>query len=257
MGFLYRSHEPYLPSETAEDSSKLPESFVFDEERLVKLRSDILNAINLDVCFRLPSPSFITGDSYLAPIHLPEWDDRILGLSSGRRSPTYIVNGPILESSDSKGGASDEEYEDDEEDSDEDDFARIPKISSISSTALTASLFRSVEIPHDPLRQSILDIVDESPLSSRWQQSIPTLAVQLARHNRTQLPDAESHLQDRISNPRNQQFRESKKRALEAVISLGASCVNHCLMLSLTEQFEIAPGQPPKLRYSLPEIARH
>jgi hypothetical protein len=271
-------------AETSEASNKLPESFVFDEERFVKLRSDILDAINLDVCLRLRLPNSVSGVLCPAPdvtLYQPEEDTQALGLQSGRRSPQYMsytgrVSGgrvpaiQIIEDSTGDGTDSDcsssdydtEDAENEDDDSEDDGFIRIPKIGSRTSTAMTTPLFRSVEIPCDPQRQSILDIVDNAPLNNRWQQSVPYLAAQLARqHDFHRAQDIESQLVDRISNPQNNHFKESRSRVFEALTFLLATRVNLWFTLSSTELFEIAaspkppPGQPPKTRHSLPEIA--
>jgi hypothetical protein len=270
------------PAETGEASNKPPESFVFDEERFVKLRSDILDAINLDVCLRLRLHGSVSGVRCPTPdvtLYQPEEDTQALGLQSDRRSPQYIsytgrVSGERIpaiqmieestgDATDSDCSSSDYDAEDaeNEDDDSEDDGFILPKIASCTSTAMTTPLFHPLEIPRDPQRQSLLDILDHAPLNNRWQQSVPYLAAQLVRqHDLHRVQDIESQLVDRISNTQNEHFKKSRSRVLEALTSLIATRLNLWFTLSSVELFEIAasskpPGQPPKPRNSLPEIA--
>ena len=112
--------------------------------------------------------------------------------------------------------------------------------------------------------QSILDIIDGTLGSNRWQQSIPYLAAQLAcQYGLGLLPEIEPQLWDHISNLQNEHFKESRKRVFEMLIPLLASLICHYFSLSSTQLFEIgtspkpALGQSLKTRHSLSEIAMH
>ena len=77
--------------------------------------------------------------------------------------------------------------------------------------------------------QSILDIIDGTLGSNRWQQSIPYLAAQLThQYGLGLLPEIEPQLWDCISNLQNEHFKESRKQVFKMLIPVRLPSTQGC-----------------------------
>lgn len=269
----------------------IPDTFMFDEERIIKLRSDISDAINLDVCFRVlenihnkgcnqethitttisapprsplrpKSPTPISGN-YNSTIksanltHLPKFrrDIKVGHFSKATKRLHKQTN------LDESIRIIDLESEDDESDTESPPSTRRTSFSSTTSTSITSPLSRSMELPVPPvdskLRRSILAIVDDASGNKRWQRSCSDIALELLRltpsHN--DLSRLESQLNLHLCNPTSSVFQTSESHILAELYPLLSELAARYAPLTATQLFEVATSPRP-LPYQA-QVPRH
>jgi hypothetical protein len=258
---------------------KLPDTFMFDEERIVKLRADILDAINTDVCIRLlegiqksdfaqetPSsafsrttltPTFPNGSvacnssrtSSIPP--RPSSAHREIKIRSFRKlknlNTEQTTRGElilVIEPGD----------EDDESDAESRTSTRRTSVSSTTSstsTSLTFPLSQSIELSITPidlkLRRAIIAIIDDTTGNDRWHQSCSEIALELLRSepNLKDLSKLESLLQLHLSNPKSSLFQSSESRVYTEFHPLLSDLAVRYASLNATQLFEVATSPRP------------
>jgi hypothetical protein len=276
-----------LPSKMG---ASIPETFMFDEERIVKLRSDISDAINLDVCFRVlenihskdciqetqgaltisapprsplrpKSPTSSSGiyNNTMKPPNSPvlakfHREVKVNPFPKATRRPNKQIN------LDESIRTIDLESGDDESDTESPPSTRRTSFSS-TSTSITSPLSRSVELPvasvDSKLRRSIVAIVDDASGNNRWQQSCSDIALELFRStpSHDDLSRLESQLHLHLCNPTSSVFQKSESHILAEFYPLLSDLAARYAPLSATQLFEIATSPRP-LPYQV-QVPRH
>jgi hypothetical protein len=277
-----------LPSKMG---ASIPETFMFDEERIVKLRGDISDAINLDICVRLVEninskesgqetqststllapprsplrPKFLTPssgihNSTMKPPNLPALPMFHRDIKIGH-VPEAIRRPNKQTSLDESIGKIDLESDDDESDLESPTSIRRTSFSSTTSTSITSPLSRSVELPVVPvdskLRRSILAIVNDASGNKRWQQSCSDIALELLRSNPSHdgLSKLESQLNLHLCNPTSSVFQLSESNVLAEFYPLLSELAARYAPLTATQLFEVATSPRP-LPYQT-QVPRH
>jgi len=174
------------PSRPGESAGRVPCTFLFDEERLLKLRSDMLDAVNLEICTRVfeerQYPT-LSGRSSGLPAYVA--DDE----SSARSSDHFDFNNTPLSSRPSSFDGS----------------CDSPMSSPWNSGGLFGSQhvdFADVRNKSRDLYNSLLALLHTAPQaarpSQRWREMIPAAAVQIFRFLNAPpsvLPEIEQRLQ--------------------------------------------------------------
>lgn len=290
--FFERFVDLLLPSNV---EAKIPDTFMFDEERISKLRSDILNPINLDICihlFRDIQTSGVTSETrrILAASTSP-WSPLSTPPHSPRSSICYRPSlSPITPSeaqqktkhdaisnkttqSTKEGLPNDESWRTAANtgaanyDSGSASISQRTSFSSATSLPLRTSEFpwrRESPPDEDRLRQEIMAIVDDTPGSSRWQQSVPAIALHLARSTSSldNLSYFESQLPQHLSNIGSSIFQTSENTVVAQFKPLLAEFVTRYCPLTTTQIFEAAtssgalPCQLPRPKHELADTAK-
>ena len=266
-----------LPSKEAE---VIPHTFLFDEDRLIKLRADIEDLVNLEICMQMyheleitsrrqrgwtipyddtPVTSFVS-----SPFNRPTSPDN----NTLHSSPTlpslhdFASKCNPQDSSDSiqspSGGK--KWASKNENDSISLSSATSPR-SSPSSTASTPGncsptpLYLSHAIPDSAsqLRNSLLAILDPSMTPERWTELAPSLALQILRSTATplsHLPGFESDLQLHLSNPSSKIYQDAEQRVLLQVLPILRRLVEMYTPLTCLQIFERAAVQKGPLEIS-------
>jgi hypothetical protein len=270
----------------------IPETFMFDEERIIKLRSDISDAINLDVCVRLlrdnihskncRSETKITTTLSTPPRSALE-PKNPMPISETYSSTTKLPNLPVPAKFRKETKAShfpkaarhlnkernldesiriiDLESEDDESDTESPPSTRRTSLSSRTSTSMTSPLSRSVELPVPPVdskfRRAILAIVNDASGNNRWQQSCPDIALELLRSTPSQddLSRLESQLNLHLCSPTSPVFQTSESHILAELYPLLSEFAARYVSLTATQLFEVATSPRP-LPYQA-QVLRH
>jgi hypothetical protein len=264
-----------LPSKSDE---LVPHTFLFDEERLIKLRADIEDSINLEICMRLfqgletasrmqearsvhrddtPVTSFVS-----SPFDRPTSPaDSALHSSPTLPLPHHFAPKPKAI------GAQERGY-----------FLRAPSggqvwvpniesdaialsaasspYSSPSSTASTPDTYpptplylsHSVSGSASQVRSSLVAILASSNTSDRWTSLAPSLALQILRSTTTpltRLPQFESHLGFHLSNPNSSLYQEAEQRVLRQLLPILQKLVETYTPLTSLQIFEAATA--PKI----------
>ncbi|KAN0108184.1 T-complex 11 [Hyaloscypha variabilis] len=257
-----------LPSKSSE---MVPHTFLFDEERLIKLRSDVLDLINLEICMYLyrnldaqcrlqeslysasddtpTTASMVTSrpaspadDLMLSSATLPEPDDfstsRPKHLSQERGHFIRTLGGrqvwvPKVEGSRIFSSAT-----------------SSPR-SSPSSTASTPDTFsptplylsQPVTDSASQVRTSLLAILSSSTMNDKWASLAPALGLQILRSTTTpltHLPQFESHLAFHLSNSRSRVYQEAEARVLVQLAPILQKLVETYTPLTSLQIFEAA-----------------
>jgi len=281
-----------LPSKMG---TRIPDTFMFDEERIIKLRADISDAINLDICVRLlenisSKDSGLETQSTTALLASPRSPLRPRFSSGIHNSTMKSPNMPALAkfNRDIKVGhllkvtrrpnrqtnldesirIVEPESEDDESDTESPPSTRRTSFSSTTSTSITSPLSRSVELPVAPvdskLRRSILAIVDDASGNNRWLQSCSDIALELLRSTPSydDLSRLESQLKLHLCNPTSSVFQRSESHVLAELYPLLFELTTRYSPLTATQLFEVAtsprplPYQVLVPRHALSDIAK-
>ncbi|RFU27810.1 hypothetical protein B7463_g8528, partial [Scytalidium lignicola] len=179
-----------LPSKSSEP---VPHTFLFDEDRILKLRSDMLDAINLEICMQLYRDLRAESNSRNASA---------IGEFNARPS-TPVWNANI-----------DSDVMDSEPSSPE------SSVSSSNSTrgpsgATPAYFLVSQQESSYELRNSLLDILaSATPNTNKWTSLSSALALQILRSTPaplTELPGFESRVASHISNAASPVYQEAER----------------------------------------------
>jgi hypothetical protein len=257
-----------LPSKSSE---MVPHTFLFDEERLIKLRSDMLDLINLEICMYLyrnldaqcklqeslhnvaddtPTTSFMATSRPASPA-----DDLMLSLptipdphhfSASRLKHLSQERGHIIRTLDGR-------------------QVRVPKVedghlvssatssprSTPSSTASTPDTFpptpfylsQPVTDSTSQVRTSLLAILSSSTTNDKWAALAPALGLQILRSTTTpltHLPQFESHLAFHLSNSRSRVYQEAEARVLLQLAPILQKLIETYTPLTSLQIFEAA-----------------
>lgn len=260
-----------LPSKMG---TTIPDTFMFDEERIIKLRADILDAINLDICIRLlkdiqmsdrtretpskttsratsPGPRPVARNSATGPPVPPHQHNLQREIE-----PSNFPNAKRLVDKQTRldGDIWIIEPEGEENESDIESppsTARVSAPSPKSPCLLSQSVEASLASTDAKLRQSILDIVDDTMGNNRWQQSCSNIALQLlySNPNFKDLSKLESKLESQLrlhlSNPTSSTFQISESRILAEFYPLLSDLTTRNASLTATQLFEAATSPRP------------
>ncbi|PSR76075.1 T-complex protein 11-domain-containing protein [Coniella lustricola] len=189
-----------LPSTSKE---AIPNTFVFDEERIVKLRSDMLDAINLEVCMRLyddlerVSRVHSMAPSFAAPTSVPAYvmdddtppqsnrnsgDFSFLNATSSRPSSLALSSYSSTASSPRSSG-----------------YIAFP--STTSSDTLESNATKA-----NTVYDSLVALLNTAPQNQRphqrWQGLVPSIAIQIFRYTNAPqdfLPQFETKLAQHLA----------------------------------------------------------
>jgi len=255
-----------LPSKKAE---MIPNSFLFDEERLIKLRADIEELVNLEICMQMyhelerasrrQRTWAIPYDSTLATCFVLSPDNSTL-----HSSPTL----PLLHGFKSKG--SPDSLQDSsksiqsppggngwapntENDSISLSSATSPRSSPSSAVSTSHNYFptrlylsNSAPDAASRLRSSLLAILDPSKASEGWTELAPSLALQIL-HSTTAplsyLSGFESHLELHLSNPSSKIYQDVEQRVLLQILRILRKLIQTYNPLTCFQIYELAVVQ--------------
>jgi hypothetical protein len=262
-----------LPSKSDE---MVPHTFLFDEERLIKLRADMEDSINLEVCMHL-----------FRGLEVASRTQRQQTLSYDDTPVTSFVSSPfdrpaspannILHSSPTlplphhfapKAKSTLPQVRDHRTRSPSGGKVRAVNvendtiaISASSSPPLSPSSTASTPNTQSPtplylslpfsdsasqVRASLLAILDSSMTSTRWTSLAPSLALQILRSTTTPLallPHFESHLEFHLSNPCSKVYQEAEQRVLSQLLPILQKLVETYTPLTCLQIFETATPQ--------------
>jgi len=267
-----------LPSKSSE---MVPHTFLFDEERLIKLRSDMLDLINLEICMYLyrnldvqcrlqethygasddtPTTSVVTSrpaspadDIMLSSPTLPEPHHfaacRSKHLSQERGHFIRTLSGRQV-------------WVPRVEDGHVVTSATSSPRSSPSSTASTPDAFPPTPLylsqpfvdSASQVRTCLLAILSSSTANDKWAVLAPSLALQILRSTTTpltHLPQFESRLAFHISNSRSSVYQDAETRVLTQLFLVLQKLMENYTPLTSLQIFEAAtaprslPGATP------------
>lgn len=264
-----------LPSKP---SQMVPHTFLFDEERLIKLRSDMLDLINLEVCMLLLR-SLETSGKMQEVRYLPYDDTPVTSFTSSPynrpaspaddsilSSPTlpsehHFMSKPAFHSTPQRtvffGGASSHQpLVQSIRHRTENEITASPSPSPQSSPSTAAST--PATYPPTPLylshpvsdsafqaRSSFQAILASDTSQDKWKTLAPDLALQILRLTNTPLtclPQYESCLAVHLSDPRSSLYQEAKNRILSQLFPILQKLVNTYTTLTSLQIFEAATG---------------
>lgn len=251
----------------------VPHTFLFDEERLMKLRADILDLVNMDICMRLyrtleaqsrQDMRFSTPDSpsvnsfATSPFHRPASPADAFSTYS---SPTIPLNQDFA-TNNSRHAPGQERGQFVVRPSGQQVW--IPSLSdgSASSTASSprsspaTSSFTPDGLAPTPLYlskpyvdssvqvwSSLLAILASSTSSDKWSVLSSSLALQIVRSTTTSLaclPNFEKHLASQLSNPFSLIYQESELRIVSQLFPVLQGLVASYTNLTNLQIFEAA-----------------
>ncbi|KAE8453070.1 hypothetical protein EG329_012257 [Mollisiaceae sp. DMI_Dod_QoI] len=254
-----------LPSK----SELFPHTFLFDEERLIKLRSDMLDLINLEICMQLYRNLESQSRSQEVRYTVPDDTPTSSFVSSPCDRPASPADNTMLSSPTvplphhfaKQILAQERGY-----------FTRhpsgrqiwVPKVeegltvsatssarSSPSSTASTPDtlpptpLYLSLPSSDSAsqLRSSLLAILSSSATNDKWTALSSSLALQILRSTTTpltRLPQFESHLAFHLSNSRSRVYQEAEERVLAQMFPVLQKLIDTYTPLTSLQIFEAA-----------------
>lgn len=177
----------------------IPNTFLFDEERIVKLRSDMLDAINLEVCMRLyedlerVSRVQSTTPSFTAPTSVPAYvmDDEASVHSNRNSSDFSFLNTPPSRPSSLALSACDS-------------ADSSPRSSGyiVLQPPTSADSVESSAAKANTVYDSLVALLNTAPQNQRpqqrWQGLVPAIAIQIFRY--TNAPqDFLSHFETKLA----------------------------------------------------------
>jgi hypothetical protein len=258
-----------LPSKASE---MVPHTFLFDEERLIKLRSDMLDLINLEVCmhiFRgLEANSRIQEGRFL-----PREDTPVTSFTSSPynrpASPAdeSMLSSPTLPSEHHfrskasfhpaqqhghflRGLSSQQVLVQSIENEMLASASPSPRSSPSSSASTPATytptpLYLSVQISDSAAqaRSSFQAILASDSTSEKWNSLSSSLALQILRSTNTpltHLPQFETHLAFHLSNSRSNFYQEAENRILSQLFPVLQELVEAYTSLTSLQIFEAA-----------------
>lgn len=258
-----------LPSK----SEAVPHTFLFDEERLIKLRSDMLDLINLEICMRLyrsleaqsrsqdsrygvsddtPTTSFASSpfDRPASPA-----DNTILSSPTIPSPHHFAATKPKRAPGQERGqfinhASGRQVWVPSVEDGIASSTASSPR-SSPSSTSSTPDAFTPTPLyltlpltdSASQVRSSLLAILSSSTTNDKWTALSSSLALQIVRSTTTsltRLPQFETHLAFHLSNPRSSVYQESENRVLKQLFPVLQRLVDTYTPLTSLQIFEAA-----------------
>ncbi|KAF6840466.1 cAMP-mediated signaling protein sok1 (T-complex protein 11) [Colletotrichum plurivorum] len=182
----------------------LPNTFIFDEERFIKLRADMLDAINLEICMRMFDDLDRVGRLSLFANPMTRFDDEP-GSRPLSLTPDFNFNTPPSRPSSlafSSGGSA----------------ASSPRSSFVLPPHPTSDPLESVAKARD-LYNSLVALLHTSPPprrhESRWEAMAPSLALQIFRFTNApadMLPVLENKLASHVCDVNSAMFQEVEQQ---------------------------------------------
>lgn len=168
---------------------KIPETFQHDHERILKLRSDILDAINIDICMRLYYDlENVSRGTFAAQLQMAA--DDALNLTSRPLSGEFNLSAPAINSRpsslvlSSSGSAT-----------------SSPRSSLHAVPSYVASDHIEAKAKARNLHHSLIALLNETPhlttQDSRWRSLAPSMALQIFRYVNAP-PDMLREIEDRL-----------------------------------------------------------
>jgi T-complex protein 11 len=273
-----------LPSKIG---TRIPDTFMFDEERIIKLRSDILDAINLEICSRLfrelhndsrpktsksrsplafaSSDSLSSGSSFSSlpgtkSSPPPDFSQKVNSSDIAKDAGRYVKPAFsdrlvwVPESGASK--------------TDPRPSARRTFSSTASASSPCSPIQTETSSIEETLRHSILAIIEDTLGDNRWSQNCSSIALQILRscpslqHHPTFSQSFEKRLQFHLSNTFSSHFLICESHILSELYPLLSNYVTRYAHLTSTQLFEVAttprvlPFQPPVPRHTLQDVSR-
>lgn len=260
--------------------ASIPDTFMFDEERIDKLRLEISDAINLDVCTSLledtnsdnlgekpqitlistPPRSPLSPETPTSSSESYNNTIKSTGLTAIPKFPKEAKVSPFSKITrrflkevniDESFETIELESEDDESGTESPLSTRRASFSSTTSTSITTPLSGSLELPVAPvnskLRRAIFAIVKDVPGKDRWQQSSSDIALELLRSNpnHNDLSRLESQLTLHLSNSTSSAFQKSECHILAELLPLLSDLAARYAKLTATQLFEVATAPRP------------
>ena len=215
-----------LPSTSTES---IPNTFIFDEERIIKLRSDMFDSICLEICMRkfedLERLSSVTQFSYLndEPIRScrSSGEFNFNAPPTSRPSSLTFSDGGSNNSSPRNSGI----------------FAHQPMVDFAESRSKAANLY-----------SSLLDLLQTAPLAARpdqrWQSLAPSMALQILRYVNAphSLPGFETQLAAWLGDVHGDIFQEVEQQFQQRLLVGLAKRVKDLKNLSGVGLFSAATG---------------
>ncbi|KAH6722296.1 T-complex protein 11-domain-containing protein [Leptodontidium sp. MPI-SDFR-AT-0119] len=247
-------------------SELFPHTFLFDEERLIKLRADMLDMINLEICMQLyrnldaqsksyrddtPTTSFASSpcDRPASPANDTVYSSPTIPslhhfdmTRSGRQDHGHSMRHPLgrqswmtrVDGSYANSSVSSPRSSPSSTASTPDTLPPTPLyLTPVSSDSASAS----------QLRTSLLAILSSSTSSKKWDALSPDLALQILRQTTTpliRLPQFESHLATHLSNPRSKLYQDAEEHVLTHLYADLTKLVETYTPLSSLQIFEAA-----------------
>ena len=254
-------------------AENIPHTFLFDEERLIKLRSDMLDLINLEICMhiyrslepqRRPQPTRYM-NAYFTPVtsSTPSPPDHSIADDSVLSSPTipseqdFQIKTKYNSRAQERGHFRTEVtgrqiWVLDTGDETMESQASSPHSSPVSITSTPQILLPVTPLylskpPSDSasqVRSSLLALLASSPSNpSRWSSLSSSLALQILRSTPGGLnyvPHFESQLASHLSNPNSSVYREAQARVLSQLLPVLQKLVETYSPLTSFQIFEAA-----------------
>jgi hypothetical protein len=249
----------------SKSSEMAPHTFLFDEDRLIKLRSDLLDLINLEICmdlYHILDAKCILQDTYYGAADDTPISSRSPADSNTLSSPTV----PELHHFATSRPKHPLQERGHRIPWDKDGHITTSPISSprspLSSTTSTPDAFSPTPIyPSQPfvdsasqVRTSLLTILSSSTTNDKWAALVPSLALQILRSTTTPLthfPQFESHLTSHLSNFSSNIYQDTETRVLTQLFPVLQKLVENYMPLTSLQIFEAAtvprilPGATP------------
>lgn len=226
----------------------LPNTFLFDEERIMKLRSDMMDAINLDICMK----AFEEMESGYGALFL---SSALQGLTDQMRpgSPDSVFSGCASTCSSrpsslvfSTAGSANSS----------------PRTSLVLPTPTAADNARS-RAKANELYSSLVSLLQTAPSTAkpaaRWKAIAPSMALQVFRYTNAPqhaLPVLEANIASLINDVHSAKYREVEEKFLGRLSNELASRVKQFRGLSGVSLFGIASGSRPNNSYGYQERDR-
>jgi hypothetical protein len=230
----------------------VPHTFLFDEDRLIKLRSDMLDLINLEICmdlYHILDAQCILQDTYYGAADDTPISSRSPADSNMLSSPTvpelhHFTTSRPKHPLQERGHCIPW---------DEDGHITTSPIfsprSSLSSTTSTPNASSPTPIyPSQPfvdsasqVRTSLLTTLSSSTTNDRWAALAPPLALQILRSTTTSLrhlPQFESHLASHLSNFSSNIYRDAETRVFTQLFPVLQKLVENYMPLTSLQIFE-------------------
>ncbi|KAF9870512.1 camp-mediated signaling protein sok1 [Colletotrichum karsti] len=182
----------------------LPNTFIFDEERFIKLRADMLDAINLEVCMRMYDDLERVGRIPLFANSMSRFEDETGGRPLSM-TPDFNFNTPPSRPSSlafSSGGSA----------------TSSPRSSLVLPSQPTSDPTESIAKAKE-LYNSLVALLHTSPPprrhESRWEAIAPSLALQIFRYTNApsdMLPVLESKLASHVCDVNSPLFQEVEQQ---------------------------------------------
>jgi hypothetical protein len=264
----------------SKSSEMFPHTFLFDEERVIKLRSDMVDQINLDICMYLWRN--LDAQCRLQETHYGAADDTPTSslVTSRPASPAdMMLSSPTIPEPHHFATSGPKHLS-----QERGHFIRtlsgrqvwVPRVedghivtsatssprSSPSSTASTPDAFpptplylsQPVVDSASQVRNSLLAILASSTTNDKWAALAPALGLQILRSTTTSLthlPQFESHLAFHLSNSRSRIYQDAETRVLRQLFPILQKLVENYTPLTSLQIFEAAtaprslPGAAP------------